>query len=427
KETHGTMRLEEQNKAHRSGVEGFKRAAARLKGPIGNLERLARMESLPALTRLRLPIVDFDPFDAASLEVNTSGSAGPLPATASSHHAGVAPARQDKATHRKPGNAVPRTIRSAGADLLPHEIHQDRAKPSPPHLEPDRDKAASAEPVLNRVAKSPERTDQFTRTVASPSSSAKADPPMVAPPSAQTQKDLFAASAIAPVIERSPVLTATLKQLDEVTQRLLALKSQAGPKPSPSQAVPVAPPDIAGGRPTIARAFSQGSPAAAPPLPASTPSFTFTSSGGDALRASSSAAPEEKPPVAATHIPGTAAMSSPRHRALHTVALLDQLSAEIRGRLMVETDPATALQTSPAAPISTNTAVSAPPVVKLPSRGPQHRPALLQTSQNSPAPALENSITIPPPGADARLAAEQLTDMINDVLVAQARRHGVDV
>jgi len=221
------MSIGEQKKPSRAGVEGFKQAVTQLKGPMQGLDLLERMGRLPASTRLQLPLVDFDPFAAADLPAESPAPWQALPVKASENGSGTGnidrpsvlsapPEREQTDFAASPRRHPAATGRDDGSEKKPAGTAPVFV-PEPGRINADAVAGARHSGIRSRQA---------------------ADPS----PIRRNNTPAGSSSGVLQEIGHGSPLAATLKQLDEVTGRLLALNIRSGQN-SPSSRNRPSPPD----------------------------------------------------------------------------------------------------------------------------------------------------------------------------------------
>jgi hypothetical protein len=466
------MSIGEQTKPSRAGVEGFKQAVAQLKGPMQGFDLLERMGRLPALTRLQLPLVDFDPFAAAALSAESPAPWQALPVKASENGSGgTLDASQIR--ERSPSAS---SVRSdpPGQSRPSHRPFMDSR--TRPHIgaaigNSDRPAVLSAPPKRERAghAVSPRRhptatgrIDRGEKQPAGPAPVFVSEPDRLnadavagarhscirscqaADPSPIRRNNTPAGSSSGGLQEighGSPLATA-LKQLDEVTSRLLALNIRSRQN-SPSSRNRPSPPDPSNAERTP---IDIAPPHAGPALPANHPSQGRNSSPG---KYGSTSIPRISTEVAQPKVIGSSGgdcslrehsvmnAAERRHRfradghpsaISPTMALLDKLASGIQNR---SASSSPGIGDAPRKNPLTRTFEEAPdilpPNVRVPLK--PHDVATMGAAQaiDSLGPIVDEPALMRHQRQDTHLVAERLTDLINDVLVSQARRHGVDV
>ncbi len=449
----------------RPETEAFKQIAKRFASPHG-LDDLYRLSLLPDLLEIQLPLVAFNPFATAALEsggapatetwsvhAETPRGIGPLPGMPQPGDrprpvdpGRVDPAGQAKALHHLRANPTP----PAGPEVSSQKRREDHdARSGIPSIKPVKmagEKSETADPPQPTAASERKKgaggTVEQKPSFGSPSNGSVHPMPAhpikdVAPPGPNAML-----STAAPSTDIRAPLIAALRQLDAVTQALLSIpqQSQAGNDASTPIASPR--PGTTEARPSHMDTEAWSRRGQRPPLPAVAGRDGLPGPASPSAASGSSgplpAIPQGKtiygtkdpltPPAAGATVHDSRAAGENRASICKSITLLDQLTAAPR----VGVTPLPLVHEAP------NTRWTAPASASggmAPSQGPgvtaSGRP---KSAPTAPGPTIdplalvaEQDLVRPGQGPDPRQAAEQLTDLINDVLVAQARRHGVDV
>jgi hypothetical protein len=429
------MSTGEQKKPPLAGVEGFKQAAAQLKGPRQGFDLLERMGQLPASTRLQLPLVDFDPFAAASLPAESPEPWQALPVKASENGSSEMP-DASRIRGRSPSTS------SARSDPPEREQTDTAASPRRHPTATGRNDRGEKQPAGPAPVSVPE-PDRINAEAAAGVRHSGIRSRQAADPSPIRRNNTSTGSSsdgLQEIAHGSPPATA-LKQLDEVTTRLLALNIRSGQNSPPSRSLPSSPdppnadrtpmitaplhasPALAAHRPPPGRNRSPGKYGSTPISGKSTedaqPKVTGSGGGDRGLREHSvlNAAERHYRFQADGH---QSAISS-------AMALLDKLTGEMRKHTSSSSpETGAASHKNPSMHAFVATSASLPSNDRIPNTLSKATMGAAQATDPL-GPDVDVPALMRHQSQDTHLAAERLTDLINDVLVSQARRHGADV